>query len=68
MYTFLVGNLKLMRGIVIQATKLLVLLAEGFGEYEQSSHSHFFFKLTKMYNNVSFERQIRQQKIEHKAS
>ena len=27
-----------------------------------------FFKLTKMYNNVSFERQIRQQKIEHKGT
>ena len=67
MYTFLVGNLKLMRGIVIQATKLL-LLTEGFGEYEQSIATATFFKLTKMYNNVSFERQIRQQKIEHKAS
>ena len=56
-----------MRGIVIQATKLL-LLTEGFGEYEQSIATATFFKLTKMYNNVSFERQIRQQKIEHKAS
>ena len=44
MYTFLVGNLKLMRGIVIQATKLL-LLTEGFGEYEQSIATATFFQV-----------------------
>ena len=43
MYTFLVGNLKLMRGIVIQATKLL--LTEGFGEYEQSIATATFFQV-----------------------
>ena len=46
MYTFLVGNLKLMRGIVIQATKLLLLLlTEGFGEYEQSIATATFFQV-----------------------